>query len=167
MRSKKVMIRIFTLVLCWSCNTLVKAGNDNVETILQEPLPATAYGVTERCINKFRYRTIDVVNETVVMFSHGNDGDYVWLSVLLERCRGLQQGQVIHLRKITPSICAGDSFAGLQRGISEDPRDMMQVSKNCGFGMMHRIDKKNLPNLLDAIESARKTRTITETYNKF
>ena len=167
MRSNMTIVRSLVLVVVWLCNMTGNAANEDLETILQEPLDFTAYSVTERCINKARYRTIDVIDESIVMLSHGNDESYVWLSILLERCRGLQQGQVIHLRKITPSICAGDSFAGLQRGISEDRRDMMQVSKNCGFGMMHRIDKKNLPDLLEAIESARKTRTVTETYNTF
>ena len=167
MRSNMMIMRSVVLVALWLCNALAKAGNENIESILREPLRATAYAVVERCISKSRYRTIDVVDESVVMLSHGKDENYVWLSVLIERCRGLQRGQVIHLRKITPSVCAGDSFAGLQRGSTEDPRDMIQVSKDCGFGMMHRIDRQNLPDLLQAIESARKTRTVTETYRTF
>ena len=158
---------IFLLVLVCVGSAIGSSRDDSVEEILTIPLKSDVYGLTERCISKARYRAIDVIDESIVMLSHSNDDSFVWLSILLERCRGLQPGQIIRLRKITPTICAGDSFAGLQRSGSEDPRDMMQVSKNCGFGMMHRIDKKNLPDLLQAIKSARTTRTVTETYNAF
>lgn len=136
---------------------------ESLETILSNPLPRGTYGETRRCISKGKFRKMEVIDISTVTFKGGPVDDYVWVSFLLEPCRGLAPEQVIHLRAIKPMVCAGDSFAGLRRSVTADPRHMFQASENCALGMMHRVERESLDALLHAVNAKRRTRTIAET----
>lgn len=80
-----------------------------VESILTEPLDASEYGETRRCLTNYRH--IEILNDRMLVFE--GSAKKLWLNQLPIRCPGLRRNSTLALRTDFSfgRVCKMDSVA--------------------------------------------------------
>lgn len=85
---------------------------EDLATILSEPLDAAEYGEPRRCVSSLSLRNFELLGDRHILFE-GPRGQY-WLNELRMRCPGLRSGpasaMVFETRPAAGQICSLDRF---------------------------------------------------------
>lgn len=121
-----------------------QARQETLDDILDAPLTAAAYaGDTERCLSTYAYRSVEVLDDQLVLFK-GN-GDKRWINRLPRRCIGLRPNEVLRFEMRSNRVCETDSFRSYDRAF------MTTLSSgNCTLGQFQPVT----PEQVAAIEVA-------------
>jgi hypothetical protein len=112
-----VYVTLLVLMLaCAGCATSpeaqqrTRAAEEEVESILSQPLDASEYGETKRCLAGSEYRDFRVLDDQHIFFE-GRRGK-LWLNTLRMRCPDLRFAKVLRVKSIYSygRICDMDSF---------------------------------------------------------
>ena len=99
--------------------------DERLDALLAETLPEEAYRETKRCLSRYDYRKISILNQEYLLFSKG---DRYWLNKLRHRCVSLNHNMILTTNvKGTSSICQSDhvyttSRFDLERGFDSSGR---------------------------------------------
>ena len=88
-----------------------RAQDEDIATILSQPLDRDEYGETRRCLSPYQIRDVRILDDQRILFE-GPRGK-LWLNTLRMRCPDLRRDSVLRVRTWSPanSICDLDSFA--------------------------------------------------------
>lgn len=81
---------------------------EELATILSQPLEGDAYGDSRRCISSFSARDYSAVGDRYLVFD--GPGKTLWLNELRGRCPGLTRASALAFRQQGSQICALDHF---------------------------------------------------------
>ena len=83
---------------------------EDIATILSEPLDADEYGEAKRCLAPNQYRDIRILDDQRIVF-YGSRGK-LWLNTLRMRCPELRRDSVLRVKTLSTMgrICDLDSF---------------------------------------------------------
>jgi hypothetical protein len=83
---------------------------EDIATILSEPLDADEYGEAKRCLTPNEYRDIRILDDQRIVF-YGARGK-LWLNTLRMRCPELRRDSVLRVKTLSAvgRICDLDSF---------------------------------------------------------
>ena len=83
---------------------------EDIATILSEPLDAAEYGEAKRCLAPGQYRDIRILDDQRIVF-YGSRGK-LWLNTLRMRCPELRRDSVLRVKTLSTMgrICDLDSF---------------------------------------------------------
>jgi len=83
---------------------------EDIASILSEPLDEEEYGKPKRCLSGNDYRDFEVLDDQRIVFE--GRGDKLWLNQLRGRCPGLREGRVLRFRSSLElgRICDLDRF---------------------------------------------------------
>ena len=83
---------------------------EDIATILSEPLDAAEYGEAKRCLAPNQYRDIRILDDQRIVF-YGARGK-LWLNTLRMRCPELRRDSVLRVKTLSTMgrICDLDSF---------------------------------------------------------
>src|SRR5262245_21777572 len=85
----------------------------DVQMILENTLPESAYTAKLRCLTRGSYRSVEVIDTGHLLF-WGCSG-HVWLNQLHPPCIGLAKDQILKFQMNGPSVCELDRFQGFDR----------------------------------------------------
>jgi hypothetical protein len=83
---------------------------EDIETILSEPLDAAEYGEPRRCLAAHEYRDFRVLDDQRIVFK--GSGGKLWLNTLRARCPDLRHATGLRIKSTSSMgrICDLDSF---------------------------------------------------------
>lgn len=83
---------------------------EDIATILNEPLDPSEYGEAKRCLAGHEYRDFAIIDDRRIVFK--GPGNRLWLNELRARCPDLRGADALAFRSRTMSerICELDSF---------------------------------------------------------
>lgn len=82
--------------------------DERLDALLTESPADGAYSEPRRCISRFAYRNVDILNEEYMMFSSGGQH---WVSRLARRCPSLRYNDLpVFAPSRTRRLCEGDAF---------------------------------------------------------
>ena len=84
------------------------AKQETIADILSQPLPAEAYGQTERCLSTYAYDQVDILDDRHVVFR--GRGNKLWLNTLRNRCIGLKRNDLLQFWMRDTRVCELDTF---------------------------------------------------------
>lgn len=81
---------------------------EDLATILSQPLDGEAYGEPRRCISSFSARDYSAIGNRFLVFD--GPGDTLWLNELRGHCPGLSSGSALAFRQQGTQLCELDRF---------------------------------------------------------
>jgi hypothetical protein len=113
MDTRIVMLSMVLLAGCASAPEAEQAAQEREEdiaTILSEPLDPSEYGEAKRCLAGHEYRDFAIIDDRRIVFK--GPGNRLWLNELRARCPDLRRADALAFRSHTMSerICELDSF---------------------------------------------------------
>ncbi len=113
MKIQALLLTTFVLAGCASAPEAEQAQQEREEdiaTILSEPLDPSEYGESKRCLAGHEYRDFAIIDDRRIVFK--GSGNRLWLNELRARCPDLRRADALAFRSHTMSerICELDSF---------------------------------------------------------
>ncbi len=117
MSTRILMISTLLLAGCASAPEAEQAQQEREEdiaTILSEPLDPSEYGEAKRCLAGHEYRDFAIIDDRRIVFK--GPGSRLWLNELRARCPDLRRADALAFRSHTMSerICELDSFVAAE-----------------------------------------------------
>ena len=90
---------------------------EDIETILTQPLGQDEYVEAERCLSKFSFNQVEIIDDQHVLF-RGRRGK-AWLNTLRSRCVGLRRHDIPRLEyRSSSQLCNLDTLVGMSSSFS-------------------------------------------------
>ncbi len=142
---------IFSTLLIAGCASTPEAEQaqqereEDIATILSEPLDPSEYGETKRCLAGHEYRDFAIIDDRRIVFK--GSGNRLWLNELRARCPDLRRADALAFRARTMSerICELDSFVASDWMGSPSRRSGMR----CTLGAFQPISEVQMQALRD------------------
>jgi hypothetical protein len=125
--------------------------NEQIDFILDHPLPESEYAQSERCVYTNEYDAIEVLDTRRLLF-RGRRGTF-WLNQLRSDCLGLTRDAVLILEKRNRNVCDMDSFRSVPRRAVVQISDLgsSQFGMSCMLGHFELITEAQAMVLRDAL----------------
>ena len=126
---------------------------EDIETILTQPLGQDEYVEGERCLSRYNYHSVEIIDDQHVLF-RGRRGK-AWLNVLRSRCVGLRRHDIPRFEfRASSQLCSLDTFVGLDSNFSGFSRS----SAPCALGDFQPVSEEQVALIKATVESRRGNR---------
>ena len=127
--------------------------NRQLDVLLSESAPESDYRERSDCLYRRNYRHIDVLSDTYLLFSKGDD---FWVNRLKQNCPMLSRHLMLSFVSHGQSACAGDSFYlsdrfDLDRGFDTSGRPAV-IRGICVLGDFEKINEAQALALKEAVK---------------
>lgn len=127
---------------------------EDIETILTQPLGQDEYVEAERCLSRYSFHSVDIIDDAHVLFS-GRRGK-AWLNTLRRPCIGLNRRDIPKFEyRASSQLCNLDDFVGMDSGFSGFTR----TSASCALGDFQPVTPEQVALIKATVESRRGSRT--------
>lgn len=123
-------------------------ARETIDKILTEPLEAEEYGKNERCLSTYAYRSVDVIDDTHVLFR--GSGDKMWLNTLRNRCLGLRPNDTLRFSLRNNRVCDLDTFESVDYFAF-----IGRSSATCSLGSFTPVTAEQVEAIEAAVEESR------------
>jgi hypothetical protein len=129
---------------------------EDIETILTQPLGPEEYVEAERCLSRYRFDSVDIIDDSHVLFRRRGKA---WLNTLRRPCIGLRRRDVpqFEYRASSSQLCNLDSFVAIDSSFSGFHR----TSASCALGDFQPVTREQVA-LIKATVESRKGRGRTK-----
>lgn len=136
-----------------------RANEEEIESILSEPLDAAEYGETKRCLAGNEYRDFRVLDDKRILFE-GRSGKF-WLNTLRTRCPDLRFATALRVKSMYSygRICDMDSFQPADlfdwpwyRRWPWDWRNRWSTGMTCSLGRFQPVTEAQVESIETALK---------------
>ena len=121
---------------------------EDIETILTQPLGQDEYVEAERCLSKFSFDRVEIIDDQHVLF-RGRRGK-AWLNTLRSRCVGLRRHDIPRLEyRSSSQLCNLDTLVGMSSSFSGFSR----TSAPCALGDFQPVTEEQVALIKATVES--------------
>ncbi|MEZ5560713.1 MAG: DUF6491 family protein [Pseudomonadales bacterium] len=120
---------------------------ERIEDILSTPLPSDAYAEQSRCLSRYQYRNIDILDDQTLVFR--GTGERYWVNQLRQRCIGLRTRDTLHLEVRGNALCDLDTFVGMNSIMF----GWEQTSATCQLGSFQSVTAEQVAAIRAAVEA--------------